>query len=157
MDKKAVLYGTKKASLLATCKQYVDQRLANVRQAIASASEAAADDTKSSAGDKFETTREMMQQELSRHQQLLADAKRMEQVLTNLDVNVHEGPVKPGSLVLTNHGNFFIAISMGHVQIDGVSYWIISPASPLGQRLIGVKTRDEIAFNGMVYHITDTA
>ncbi|HWK59453.1 MAG TPA: hypothetical protein VNQ80_19070 [Parapedobacter sp.] len=146
-----------KISLLAACKKYVDQRIDNARQAIASASEAASDDTKSSAGDKFETTREMMQQELTRHQQLLAEAKRMDQVLANLDTRVDGGPARLGSLVVTNHGIFFIAISIGQLQADGMSYWVISPASPLGQLLIGVKTGEQIVFNGTIYQITNIA
>jgi len=143
-----------KTSLLAACQKYVEQRMANARQAIVSASDAAADDTKSSAGDKFETTREMMQQELNRHQQLLADAQRMEQVLTNLDIRIDDGPAKLGSLISTSHGSFFIAISIGQLQIDGTSYWVISPASPLGQHLIGVEAGEQITFNGTIYEIT---
>lgn len=146
-----------KIPLLAACKEYVDQRIDNARQAIASASDAAADDTKSSAGDKFETTREMMQQELTRHQQLLADAKRMEQVLANLDTHMDSGPARLGSLVATDQGIFFIAISIGHLQVNGISYWVISPASPLGQLLIGVKTGEQITFNGTIYQITNIA
>src|SRR5690606_40583456 len=131
MDKTAAPEAIKR-SLLTACKKYVNQRIKNAQEAIVSASDAAADDTKSSAGDKFETTREMMQQELNRHQQLLADAQRMEQVLTNLDIRIDDGPAKLGSLISTSHGSFFIAISIGQLQIDGTSYWVISPASPLG-------------------------
>lgn len=143
-----------KTSLLAACRKYVDQRIENAQEAIASASDAAGDDTKSSAGDKFETTREMMQQELNRHHQLLADAKRMEQVLDSLDVRADGGPAKPGSLVTTNQGSFFIAISIGQLQINSLSYWVISPASPLGQRLVGIKTGDHLTFNGVRYQVT---
>lgn len=146
-----------KASLLAACKKYVGDRIDNALQAIASASDAAADDTKSSAGDKFETTREMMQQELNRHQQLLADAQRMEQVINNLNIHADRGPAKLGSLVATSRGMFFIAISMGQLQIDGTPYWVISPASPLGQQLVGMEVGQQVVFNGTTYQITDIA
>jgi len=143
-----------KNALLAACSTYVNQRIKNAQEAIMAASDAAADDTKSSAGDKFETTREMMQQELDRHHQLLADAKRMEEVLHNLDIRVSDGPAKLGSLVTTNHGIFFIAISAGQLQIDGLPYWVISPASPLGQRLVGMQTGEQVSFNSTTYTIT---
>lgn len=143
-----------KASLLAACKKYVSGRIDNALQAIASAQDAAADDTKSSAGDKFETTREMMQQELNRHQQLLADAQRMEQVIASVSIHLDDGPTKLGSLVATSQGVFFIAISIGQLQIDGVPYWVISPASPLGQLLIGTTEGQQITFNGTTYQIT---
>ena len=142
-----------KVSLMQACEEHVNQRIANARQAIESASDAAADDTKSSAGDKFETTREMMQQELNRHQQLLGDAQRMAQALANLDIRRNTGPVKPGSLVETNHGFFFIAVSVGQLEVDGMIFRAISPASPLGQQLIGLESGQEAAFNGTVYRV----
>ncbi|SFC26605.1 hypothetical protein SAMN05421747_10779 [Parapedobacter composti] len=146
---------TIKVSLLEACETYVGQRMENALQAMASASAAAADDTKSSAGDKFETTREMMQQELNRHQQLLADARRMAQVLAGLDVRAHHGPAKLGSLVETNHGLFFLAVNVGQLIIGGKTYRVISPVSPLGQRFIGSKAGDELVFNGMNYRIVN--
>lgn len=146
-----------KISLLAACRKYVDQRISNAQEAIAAASEAAADDTKSSAGDKFETTREMMQQELDRHHQLLVDAKRMEQTLATLDIRVTEGPVRAGSLVTTNRGIFFIAISLGQLPMDGQTYWIISPASPLGRCFIGAEAGQSVSFNGTDYTLTAVA
>lgn len=152
MDKTAAPEAIKR-SLLAECKKYVNRRIENAQEAIAAASDAAADDTKSSAGDKFETTREMMQQELTRHRQLLVDAKRMEEVLHNLDIRLHDGHAKLGSLVTTNHGIFFIAISAGQLQINGRSYWVISPVSPLGQRLVGMKTGEQVSFNSTTYAI----
>lgn len=152
MDKENI---TIKPALLAACREYIEQRIANAREAIAAASDAVAADTKSSAGDKFETTREMMQQELNRHQQLLTDASRMEQSLNQLDIGIHKESVRAGSLVITSEGNFFIAISIGRIQINGTSYWIVSPVSPLGQRLIGTKVGQPIAFNGKTYHITE--
>lgn len=148
---------TIKISLLAACKKYVGGRIDNALQAIASASDAAADDTKSSAGDKFETTREMMQQELNRHQQLLADAQRMEQVINSLNIHVNRGPAKLGSLVTTSRGIFFIAVSMGQLQIDETPYWVISPASPLGQQLVGMEVGQQVVFNNTTYQITDIA
>lgn len=142
-----------KTALLAACKRYIDQRAANARQAIAASSEAAADDTKSSAGDKFETTREMMQQEISRHRQLLADAQRMEQVMTSLDARVQAGPAKLGSLLETSRGTFFLAVSVGQVDVDGQRYWVVSTASPVGSQLLGKGAGDHFVFNNLDYTI----
>ena len=143
----------KKASLLAACQHYVDERTANAQQAIASARDAATDDTKSSAGDKFETTREMMQQEIARHQQLLTDAERMRQVLATLDIRQLSNTAKLGSLVETNRGTFFLAISAGRLEVDNTPYWIVSTASPIGSRLIGLRAGDQFSFNHMEYTI----
>lgn len=146
-------YHAIKALLLAACRHYVGERTTNAQQAIASASDAAADDTKSSAGDKFETTREMMQQEIARHQQLLMDAERMGQVLASLDARPHSGPAKLGSLIETNHGTFFLAISAGRLEVGGNTYWVVSTASPIGSRLVGLQAGSRFSFNHMEYAI----
>ncbi|WP_353129227.1 3-oxoacyl-ACP synthase [Parapedobacter pyrenivorans] len=142
-----------KEFILVACRQYVDQRIVNARQAIASANEAAIGDSKSSAGDKFETTREMMQQEIARNQQLLMDALRMGQVLVALDARSHKGTAKLGSLVTTNHGTFFLAISIGQLIVGEANYWVVSTASPIGQQLVGREAGQEFTFNGVTYAI----
>ena len=147
------MYNAIKESLLVACRQYVDQRIANAQQAIASANEAATGDTKSSAGDKFETTREMMQQEIARNQGLLGDAQRMEQLLAALDTRPHTGPSKLGSLIATNRGIFFLAISIGQLAVAGTSYWVVSTASPVGQLLVGREAGQAFVFNGVSYKI----
>lgn len=146
---------TRKDALLSACQQYVQDRIANAEQAIASATDAAIDDTKSSAGDKFETTREMMQQEISRHQQLLAGARQMEQVLASIDIDNHTGPAKLGSMVETNKGVFFLAISAGQQLVQGKTYFFISAVSPVGQLMLGKTVGQQFMFNNVEYHITD--
>ncbi len=146
-----------KTALLAACKRYMDQRTSNARQAIAVASEAATDDTKSSAGDKFETTREMMQQEIDRHRRLLADAQRMEQVLASVDPRARPGVAQLGSLLETDRGTFFLAISVGRVDVDGKPYWVVSTAAPVGRQLLGKAAGDRFVFNDVDYaviHVT---
>ncbi|MFC7526804.1 3-oxoacyl-ACP synthase [Parapedobacter sp. GCM10030251] len=150
-------YHAIKTSLLAACRHYVDERIANALQALASASDAAADDTKSSAGDKFEATREMMQQEIARHQQLLADAERMAQVLASLDARPHSGPAKLGSLIETDRGTFFLAVSAGRLDMEGNAYWAVSTASPIGSRLVGLQAGDRFSFNQVTYVITQVS
>ncbi len=146
-----------KEALLSVCRQYVQERMATATQAIASANDAAVDDTKSSAGDKFETTREMMQQEISRHRQLLADAQQMEQVLTNIDIHHHAGPARLGSLVETNNGRFFLAISAGQLDVQGTTYFAISAASPIGQLILGKAPGQQFVFNRIDYQILDVS
>ena len=148
---------TRKEALLLACKAYVQGRIANATQAIASATDAATDDTKSSAGDKFETTREMMQQEISRHQQLLAGARQMEHVLTSIDINDYTGLAKLGSVVETNNGVFFLSISAGQLLVQGKTYFAVSTASPVGQLMLGKTAGQRFVFNNVEYHITDVS
>lgn len=149
--------GETKDLLFERCLEFINKRIHTAEEALAQAREASNDDTKSSAGDKFETTREMMQQDISRNESLLADAQKNLQLLNSIkDLpagdRVHLGDrVKNGSLVYTSQGAFYISISAGQLSIEKDVFFAISAASPIGQLLIGKKTGDTFTFNGKTY------
>lgn len=142
-----------KTVLYQACLDFIHQRIQTAETALEQAREASNDDTKSSAGDKFETTREMMQQDISRNKRLLADAQQNLQMLESL----HEVPVskqvKNGSLVYTDNGIFYISISAGLIKLDDVQAFAISAVSPIGQLLLGKKEGDDFSFNQNHYLI----
>lgn len=142
-----------KLKLYNSCLEYVAKLLNTAQQAIDTARESAGDDTKSSAGDKYETGREMMQQEISRNQTQIEESKRLKQVLDQIHPGRKTEQVSNGSLVLTNRGNFYIAISAGQLLINGNNYYAVSSASPVGSLLKGRKAGDEFNFNGKQYII----
>lgn len=121
--------------------------------AIADARESAANETKSSAGDKYETAREMLQQDIDLNMVRLAKAKEQQQVLKYIDPEQVNAIAMPGSLVVTNNGNFYIAISAGHFVIEGAKYYAISIDSPIGGKLKGKKAGEKFSLNGKDYII----
>lgn len=58
-----------------------------------------------------------------------------------------------GSIVLTNNGNFFISISAGRLLVDGIDYFAISLASPIGSKMRGLVPGDNFSLNGKDYSI----
>lgn len=144
-----------KQELYSKCLKYAKSRVETAEKAISMAEEAAVNDTKSSAGDKYETTREMMQQEISRNQNQLQEAGKVLYALSLIDFSKISKTVQPGSLVLTNNGNFFIAISAGEIKSAAETYFAISPASPLTKNLTGLKAGNKINYNGREYIIKD--
>ncbi|UKJ09044.1 3-oxoacyl-ACP synthase [Solitalea lacus] len=144
---------TIKHQLYKACQDYVEQRINTIEKAINSARETATSDSKSSAGDKYETTREMMQQEIDRNTVQLNEAVKLKQLLALISPDKSSTTVQSGSLVLTNNGNFFIAISVGGLEVNGVKYFAISPSSPIGVRLMNLKPGEPFHFNGKTYLI----
>lgn len=142
-----------KNELYQLCLTFIEKRIATATEALEQAQEASNDDTKSSAGDKFETGREMAQQDINRNKQLLADAQQQKAVLLALADVVETAKVRSGSLVITNNGNFYISISAGQLQLTGETYFAISAASPIGKLLIGKATGEQFEFNGRSYQI----
>lgn len=142
-----------KKQLHQLCINYVEQRMAAARQAIDAAQQATNDDTKSSAGDKYETGREMMQQETNRNMTQLNEANKLKVALTQITTMASSKQVDNGSVVTTNNGKFYIAISAGVLLVDGEQYFAISPASPIGLKMKGLKAGNGFSLNGKAYQI----
>lgn len=103
---------------------------------------------KSSAGDKFETGREMMHAEFERvKKQLVLTIKQLE-VLQRINPEVNQNKVSIGSLVVTNTGKYFFSVAIGRIQIEKEKYFGISLASPIGKLLKDKVVGDKIEFNG---------
>ncbi len=123
------------------------------QQGIDEAQQAAKDDTKSSAGDKYETSREMMQQETDRNMAQLNEANKLKVALNHINPIIASETADTGSIVKTNNGNFYLAISAGVLNVNGEVYMAISPASPIGIKMKGLKAGNEFEVNGKGYII----
>lgn len=137
------------------CIVYVKQRVETAQQAIHIAQTSANEETKSSAGDKYETGRAMMQLEVERNTHQLTEALKLNQALEQINPELETSIIQPGSLVMTNHGNFYIAISIGQLTVEGTHYFVISPMSPLGTKLMNGTAGASFAFNGKNYTIKE--
>lgn len=142
-----------KALLYSHCLTYVETRIDTARQAMEAAQEAANSESKSSAGDKYETGRAMAQLERDRHATLLAEARKLKQELDHIDAEKTYSIVQPGSLVTTTQGTYFISISAGKITLDGTDYFAVSPASPIAAALHRRAVGDTITFNKKPYRI----
>jgi transcription elongation GreA/GreB family factor len=142
-----------KKDLYKQCLNYVQKRMDAAQQAIDEAQKASNDDTKSSAGDKYETGRAMMQQETDRNLVQLNEANKLKVALNLVNVTGTADEAETGSLVITNDGNFYIAVSAGVLTVKNDTYFAVSPASPIGLKLKGQKKGNEFTLNGKLYHI----
>ncbi|MGZ3811112.1 MAG: 3-oxoacyl-ACP synthase [Mucilaginibacter sp.] len=142
-----------KKELYDLCISYVQKRIDTARQAIEATQQAANEETKSSAGDKYETGRAMMQQESDRNKAQLTEANKLMVALNHVPLNSVSKTAETGSLIITDNGKFYIAISAGTLVVNSESYFAVSPASPIGLKLKGQKAGDEFELNGKYYRI----
>ena len=105
-------------------------------------------ETKSSMGDKFETSREMVQQEINTLQIQLNENRNARNSLKQINTNLHQ-TIGLGSLVETDKGLFYIAVSLGEIIFNEKKIFVISTESPLGKILFGMKKGEEISLNNM--------
>jgi len=136
-----------KSELFKACMQYVNQRVDTVHQIIRSNQNALVSETKSSAGDKHETGRAMLQLEMEKAGQQLAAVDEMRVVLSKIKDMEHSKVIKLGSLVITDHANYFLAISAGQIKISNIMFYAVSPVSPIGKLLLGKTEGDDFNFN----------
>ena len=142
-----------KKQLYEQCLAYVQNRLDTLYTAMASIQQATEDDTKSSAGDKYETSREMMQQDSTRNMQQLAEAKKLMAELKLIQGHQTTDTVTKGSLVFTDSGNFYISVSAGAIKLNDAVYFAVSAASPIGLLMMGKRVTDTFAHNQKAYSI----
>jgi transcription elongation GreA/GreB family factor len=136
-----------KQQLHSRCLTYIEERIKAAQEAIHIAQQSANEETKSSAGDKYETGRAMAQLEIEKNGVQLAEALRLKQTLEQIQPDLETKIARLGSIVITNQGNFYLAISAGQFIIDDKVYFVISPASPIGQKLMGLHVEQGFSFN----------
>jgi len=136
-----------KMKLFQTCINFVDQRLLTTTNAMKSLQKALLSETKSSAGDKHETGRAMIQMEMEKASQQFESIHQMKKLLSKIELRTTGHIISLGSLIETDKGRYYLSISMGEVEVEGIQYYCISTSSPIGQQLLGKTVRDSIPFN----------
>ena len=88
-------------------------------------------ETKSSAGDKHETGRALLQLKREQLGQQLADIQKQIQMINSINPKNISNFITLGSVIETTHQNYFISLSLGEIKIKKTSYFAISPLTPI--------------------------
>jgi transcription elongation GreA/GreB family factor len=131
----------------------LDLKIQEISSAIISLTESRDAETKSSAGDKHETSRSKIQTEIDQLSKQLYQLLKQKNKLTTIDIHHNHNVADIGSLIKTDKGYFFISISWGRILIQDENYFVISIASPIGRLLKDKKKGDSIQFKNMSYDI----
>ncbi|HET6225074.1 MAG TPA: 3-oxoacyl-ACP synthase [Bacteroidia bacterium] len=142
-----------KKGLHEQCLQYIQNCINNVQLALADAIQSGNSESKSSAGDKHETTRSLLQLEQEKHTKQLSDLMSSKEKLLRIDPFLHSEVISTGSIAMTTAGNFYIAIAAGKLVADENTYFAISPNSPIAVKLMGAKVKDRVHFKDITYDI----
>ncbi len=142
-----------KEQLYHFCATTVAQRLSRIQQTISRLQEALTSETKSTAGDKHETGRAMLQLEREKTGNQLAEVQKLQQILAKINTRVDASRIHLGSVVYTSLSNYYIGISIGEIIIDNTKFFAIAPNTPIGKALIGKEQGDFFVFNGKKFEI----
>jgi hypothetical protein len=111
-------------------------------------------DTKSSMGDKYETGREMLQQEINNLQRQLNEAMNQQAVLQKINTDACT-KVQNGALVKTDRGLFYISASVGEIICDNQKIMTVSAESPLSKAMLGLSKGQSFSLNNSSQIIKD--
>ena len=137
-----------KQALYKTLLHQLEQKIIETKVSLKSAIESRDNDTKSSAGDKHETARAMVQIEIDKSEDQLKKTIDLQSELLSLNLEKQYKKIEKGCLVVTNTEMFFISIGLGKILFNESIYYAISLVSPIGALLKDKVVGDKVQFNG---------
>ena len=141
-----------KKTLYQHCADHLNNSLSLFEQRKLDLLVALAAESKSSAGDKHETGRAMLQLEREKLGEQIKETEKKRALLLPLAHHKTTTTATVGAVVKTDQFNYYIAVSTPELKVDKTTYYCISAQSPIGKLLLGKKVGETISFN----HITST-
>lgn len=126
----------------------LQQNLAEAQIALSTTQASLGNETKSTAGDKYETGRAMVQIELQKMADQRDKIDQQLQTLGRVDAHHISHTVEFGSLVETGAEWYFVAIGLGKIPFEAHLCYAISLDSPIGKALKGKKAGEKLQFQG---------
>lgn len=143
-----------KAALKKACLDILNKKLNSLNQSLQEINESSNQESKSSAGDKHETTKALMhieQEKLGKQIELIRT--QIEEV-EKIQTEKRQMTISNGSVIQTDQATFYIAAAIGKTELDGKDYFIISIHSPIAQAMIKSDLK-KFDLNGKLYVIKE--
>ncbi|MEZ4938682.1 MAG: GreA/GreB family elongation factor [Crocinitomicaceae bacterium] len=137
----------KKRILIDKATEVVSDKINELKSEILDLQDAMNADGKSTVGDKHETNRAIIQNEIEQLGKQLSAHEQHLRVFSGIDFNHTHDYVESGSYVLTNKYNLFMGISLGKINIEGEDVQFVSMESPIAQALLQKKVGEEVDFH----------
>lgn len=143
-----------KAGVIEQCKKEVLEKMMLCENLLSDLKKDISNETKSSAGDKFETSREMMQQEREKAE---AQIQRLNKSLYFLESISGEKSSKVESGAMIRSGNLllFFVPGFNNLEFEDKKIYTAAINSPIGQALKALSLNEKVIFNGKTYRIDE--
>ncbi|RPA67221.1 hypothetical protein EF405_17330 [Cyclobacteriaceae bacterium YHN15] len=136
-----------KSELLQKAQGMLREQIRDVQLQLSQLQESSETEEKSSAGDKFETHQEMLNQTRDMLQKSLAKDKILLAQLNAVPIKTMER-VEEGAILELSIGKIWVSVPIGKVNLNGIDYQLVSKDSPLINVLWNLKTGDPYDFRG---------
>ena len=132
------------------CENHINTKLKNYLKIDQELFKSLNEETKSSAGDKHETTRAMIQIETEKNSKRIKEIENSKkQLIVIKSVQLDNLKVSPGSIIFTSNNNYFISISSEIYSSDTNKIYCVSTNTPIAKSYLGKKIGDIVTFNNI--------
>lgn len=142
-----------KQTILQHIGNYLKDQLSTFQKDYEALQNALASETKSSAGDKYETGREMITQEVNKVSDQINKQELFIQKFEKIDPQKIIIQVMDSALVTTSLGIFFIGAPLGVITIQEEKIFFISIQSPIYQVMRNLKAGDSFKWQSKTVKI----
>lgn len=119
------------------------------------AQDVANEQTKNSAGDKYETSRAMGHLEKDMYARQLAETGKEMASLMSINCSLIYHSISPGSFVRLEKTSYFILAGIGKIEFNGEPLYVISPNAPVAHSLLGKQKDDIVSINNIIHQIKE--
>lgn len=144
-----------KTKLIQHIESLIINKIDNLQFAINENRKALSDNTKSSAGDKHETSRAMAQLEQEKLGKQLQEQQSTLASIRQIETTKTFDSIQFGSLFQLPQGWFFLSAGIGKIDFEGVSIFCLTAGSPLGQQVLNKKVGNSVVLAGKEVEILD--
>lgn len=131
-----------------SCLALAFEKRNQITEAIERVYESLSAEGKSTAGDKHETGRAMLQLEREKLGMQLKNIEETCAILQKIDASQKHSKIALGSYIKTERMNYYLSVSMGQYTVENETVFAISPQSPIGRLLLGKTVNGVVSFNG---------
>lgn len=143
-----------KEKLKKECLEILQEKVDILKSSIKEAQNSSNSETKSTAGDKHETSRAMAQLEVERLSAQLSNQKKLLTLLMSLPTDATR-VAQRGSLVVTDKGVFYLGVALGMVKTNGSTIMTLGMGAPISQLMLSNEAGKSFSFNGNKYQIKE--
>ncbi len=137
------------------CMQLIEANILELKERLQELKQSLEGESKSSAGDKHETSRAMLHLEQEKLGNQLNETEHQQAALEPCIHHVTSEKINKGSLIRTNNGYIYLAVALGKIRVADTELMVISPASPLGMLLTGKKMNEEVTIHDKTFLIIE--
>lgn len=142
-----------KAKLLAKCIAQQEEAISQLQKEIDDAQKQAND--YGQPKDRYDAFKTKMLRQKDMFAQQQAKGKIVLATLKQIPIEKTYSKVEFGTVVITNKQKLFVAAGLGKIEVDGETFFVISPQVPIFNALKGLKQGESTVFNGMNIEIKE--